>query len=362
MIPRQALACLCALPFLAPEAAWGQAQGSLAIGAGTVRYPGGVTTSSVTFAPEIRVDAPNATLSIGGLVASLPLGVWSSQGRGDVWVATPRLRGGPQLAVEGIGSGTTRSDRGWTAGARGILEAVWAGRGGGVAIGAGPSSGWISGEAGVTAFASRLRAWRRFGRVTSIVSAEPTRFLGAWFTDLSAGVTVTSGVIGASVWGLGRLSTSYASKGAASAQVRVFPTPQVALELGGGSYLPDPYQGLPRGGFVTAAVRVFTQRQRAPRPAGPALPVLMPERVGDSVVVRFRMPGARSVAIGGDWDDWRPHSLRLTAERVWRGSLALKPGTYHFNLLVDGKDWVVPGGVAIVSDGLGGLVGLLLVR
>jgi hypothetical protein len=29
---------------------------------------------------------------------------------------------------------------------------------------------------------------------------------------------------------------------------------------------------------------------------------------------------------------------------------------------VDGKEWVVPSGVAIVADGLGGMVGVLVVR
>ena len=44
------------------------------------------------------------------------------------------------------------------------------------------------------------------------------------------------------------------------------------------------------------------------------------------------------------------------------GTLLLPPGTYHFNLLVDGKEWVVPSGVAIVTDGLGRMVGVLVVR
>jgi hypothetical protein len=351
------------LAALAPSRVLGQAQASLGVGAGTVRYPGGLSTSSVTLAPDLRVDAPGVMVDASGLVASLPLGAWSSQGRGDVWIATPTIVGKLQLAAEGIFSGTTRSDGGWTAGARGVAEAVWAGSRGGIAVGAGPSSGWISGETGVTAFASRVRVWRQMGAVTSTFSAEPTRFLGAWFTDLSLGLTATTGIVSASVWGLARLSSTYVSKGAGSVQVQVFPNSRVAIEIGGGSYLPDPYQGLPRGGFVTAGIRLFTHRQRSPRLGAPVpQPLLIPQRLGDSVIVRFRMPGAKSVAIGGDWDDWRPHALQSVGPDIWSGSLALKPGTYHFNLLVDGTDWVVPGGVAIVSDGLGGLVGLLQVE
>ena len=35
--------------------------------------------------------------------------------------------------------------------------------------------------------------------------------------------------------------------------------------------------------------------------------------------------------------------------------------TYHFNLLVDGKEWVVPGGVAVSTTSDGGMEGVLLV-
>jgi hypothetical protein len=41
--------------------------------------------------------------------------------------------------------------------------------------------------------------------------------------------------------------------------------------------------------------------------------------------------------------------------------LALGLGLYHFNLLVDGRNWVVPNGVATVPDGMGGMVAVLVV-
>jgi AMP-activated protein kinase-like protein len=74
------------------------------------------------------------------------------------------------------------------------------------------------------------------------------------------------------------------------------------------------------------------------------------------------MDGARSVAIAGDWDGWHPRALRSLGGDLWEGALGLSPGTYHFNLLVDGTEWVVPGGVAIVADRLGGMLALLTVR
>ena len=44
-----------------------------------------------------------------------------------------------------------------------------------------------------------------------------------------------------------------------------------------------------------------------------------------------------------------------------REDITLGRGVYHFNLLVDGADWVVPNGVATVPDGLGGMVAVLIV-
>lgn len=114
---------------------------------------------------------------------------------------------------------------------------------------------------------------------------------------------------------------------------------------------------------MTAGIRLFGGC--ASRPGPPAArtatwPPLIPERRGDSVTVRFRMEGATAVAIAGDWDSWQLRDLHSLGGDVWIGTLALRPGTYQFNLLVDHKDWVVPGGVAI-ADGLGGMVAVLVV-
>jgi len=83
---------------------------------------------------------------------------------------------------------------------------------------------------------------------------------------------------------------------------------------------------------------------------------------GNSLVVQFRFRDAHAVAIAGDWDGWRTHDLRPVGDDLWEGTFALARGLYHFNLLVDGRTWVVPSGVATVPDGLGGRVAVLLVR
>lgn len=347
-----------------PGVAGSQARGSLGFGVGTVRAvrdSGRSTFSAATVSPTFEFESPSFTIGIGTTLAALPHGEWSRQGRATLWVATPAEWGAVRLGAEFVGAGVTRTGGSWSAAAHGVAEVLWAARTWGIGVGAGPSTGWIAAEPSVTALHTRARAWWGLGAATYSINVEPTRFLGAWFTDVTAGLRVTAGKATSSLWAAARVSAAYGSAGAGGAFVQAFPHPRVAIELGGGTYLREPYQGLPRAGFVAAGIRFFTTRRPVPRPASaPALPPLRPERRGDSVVVRFRMVGARSVAIAGDWDGWKPRPLQSLGGDVWEGALALRSGTYHFDLLVDGKDWVVPGGIAIVTR-RGGMVGVLVV-
>ena len=355
---------LCILSLL-PVVAAGQARSSLALGAGTVRYEDSIRFNSAAISPTFEFQSPSLSANVWGTFASLPFGQWSSQGRADLWTVTPPAFGGLRLGVQTIGAGTIRTDGGWSAAAHGIAEVLWAAPRWGIGLGAGPSAGWILNEASVTALHTRARIWGRLGAANLALSAEPTRLLGGWFTDVSAAASLSAGRVTASLWAGRRISAIYGSKNAGSALVQLFPTSILAVEVGAGSYLPEPYQGLPRTRYVTVGVRLHATRQ-APQPVAragtraPQLPPLIPERRGDSVIVRFRMEGATAVAIAGDWDGWHSRDLQPLGGDVWQGALVLRPGTYHFNLLVDHRDWVVPGGVAI-SDGLGGMVAVLVV-
>jgi hypothetical protein len=194
-----------------------------------------------------------------------------------------------------------------------------------------------------------------------VLSVEPTRFPDGWYTDVGAGVTLDRGRVIAAFWAVGRVSGVYGSTAAASGAVQVFVAPSIAFEFGGGSYLAEPYQGFPRAGYVTAGVRLHARRRSLSSAAARSLP-LVPARVGDTLLVRFHLGGAAAVAIAGDWNAWTPAPLRRLAKGRWEGVLSLPPGLYHFNLLVDGKQWVVPSGVTTVDDGFGGLVGVLVVQ
>lgn len=62
-------------------------------------------------------------------------------------------------------------------------------------------------------------------------------------------------------------------------------------------------------------------------------------------VVRFviAVPGARSVALVGDFNGWNPVSTPLASDaagRVWTVSLPLSAGTYQYAFVVDGRVWM----------------------
>src|SRR3989449_10077276 len=140
-----------------------QTQASLGVGVGTVRFPGGTSFRSATFAPALEYGTEARYGSVAGSLASLPGDAWSLQGRADMWAATRPLLGRVRLGAEGIWAGTTRTDGGWTAVAHGIGEALWWNANWGVGIGAGPSGGWVKGAPSGAAVHARARAWGRGG-------------------------------------------------------------------------------------------------------------------------------------------------------------------------------------------------------
>ncbi len=350
-----------ALLVVIPSTLCAQRQASLGIGTGIVRYSGGSSFSALTVSPAAQRLSTSTYLGVSGAVSLLERGVWASQGRADVWAALSQRTGDVRPAVSATIAGSTRSDGVAAGSGAAVVEAVC----GNVALGVGAVTGVIQQEPGVGALRLRGRAWWQLNTAPAQLSltTEATRFLGAWYADLVGGVTFDGARTVGSLWVSGRLSKTYGSTGAASATIQYFLTPSVAVEAAGGNYLRDPFQGLPRAGFLAGGVRVFASRRAAMPRSGNVRPVLQPlvaaHRGGDTIVVRFRMPAAKSVAIAGNWNAWTPSTMRALDDDIWEAALRLSPGTYYFNLVVDGQEWVVPGGVATISDGMGGLLAIL---
>ena len=60
---------------------------------------------------------------------------------------------------------------------------------------------------------------------------------------------------------------------------------------------------------------------------------------GQTVHFEFFSPEARHVCIAGTFNDWQPETDRMSLETdgKWVRNLALKPGTYEYRFVVDGK-------------------------
>lgn len=353
---------------LLPAALAAQGQASLAIGVGTVRHSGGTSFAAMSLSPGAYLLRPSLYAGGAGSLSLIEGGVWAGQSRADLWAAFTR---GPRVrfAASASVATTTRSD-GEAAGVGSLLgEAVYSARpGAGVALGIGPVAGVLERAPGIGALRVRARVWRQAGATPLQLSLaiESTRFLGAWYSDVVSGASFENGRLSASAWVSARLSRTYGSTGAVSASLQYFATRSIAVEVAGGSYLRDPFQALPRAAFGSAGIRLHAvPREHASVEADspPRLAPLVAQRrgAGDTVVVRFRMDAERSLAIAGDWNGWTPVPLRALGGDIWEAALVLQPGTYQFNLLVDEQEWVVPGGVAVVADGMGGLVALLTV-
>jgi hypothetical protein len=341
-----------------------QDQASLGAGAGMVRHEGGSSFSALTLSPGAQHLSPFLYVGATGAVSLLERGAWAGQARAEIWAAFPRQRtDGLRIALNATASATTHTGGVATGAGTALAEVIWVRDRGGLALGAGWAGGGVEGVPGVGSARWRARTWWETTNGTQLsLSAEGTRFLGAWYTDLGGGATVERTRLIASVWTSVRVSGAYGSTAAASALVQYFLTPSLALEGSGGNFLRDPFQGLPRAGFGGIGLRWYFNRRAQPVTAAPARQPLVAQRRGaDTVVARFRMPGAQSVAIAGSWNAWVPDSLRSLGDDIWEAALRLPSGTYYFNLVVDGREWVVPQGVAIIADGMGGLLAVLTV-
>ena len=103
----------------------------------------------------------------------------------------------------------------------------------------------------------------------------------------------------------------------------------------------DPLYGTP--GSLGASVGVLL-RLASSAPAPVRLPLAeLREATSGGRVARFRLhaPAARTVALAGDFTDWRPRSMTRKGPD-WVIELTIPRGVHHFAFLVNGQEWTVP--------------------
>lgn len=72
--------------------------------------------------------------------------------------------------------------------------------------------------------------------------------------------------------------------------------------------------------------------------AGLAVSVVLPR--GKAVPFMLVAPQASSVAVVGDFNDWKPTPLVRNGAGAWETRVRLAPGQYNYAFVVDGSRWV----------------------
>ena len=348
-------------PALAARAT-GQSSISAQAGVGTVRFAGGSTAGVLSLSPDFSYTEQDVQLSLGATVASVPHGGYG-QLRFGTWVTSPPVHGRWRFAADAELTGTALGSGNGSGGMSITGEALYSRPRWGGAIGLGPASGWITGSLPVTALRLRARGWWSDAPTgtTLTASLEPTRFLGAWFTDIAGAFVKRGGRWTTQITATGRISSAYVSRAAALFSVEYRLSSSWSINVLGGNVLPDPYQGFPGTGILFAGARLQLPLHRGPAGAVVRGSGFTVTRGADGVTLEFEGRGAQSVAIAGDWNSWLATPLNTTRPDRWVVHLPLPPGIYHFTLLINGSPWTVPSGVPNVPDGLGGRVAVLVV-
>ena len=354
-----------ALGLVMATSASSQSTASAQAGVGTVRFAGGSSTSVLSLSPDYSYAAQNLQLSVGATLATVPKSSGYGQVRFGGWAGTPAIVGRWRLAADAELSGTALAGGAGLGSGSGSItgEAVYLTPRWGAAIGAGPASGWITDSRPVTALHARVRGWWS-DPLSSIIlngSIEPTRFLGAWFTDVTGMMQHRRGRFTAQVSAAGRISSTYVSRAAALVTIDYRLSPSWSINAAGGNVLPDPYQGFPATGVLLLGARLQLPLHRSKGTLVVGGNGFAVTHGSDGVTLEFEQRGAQTVAVAGDWNSWLPEPLRPTRPDRWAVQLSLAPGVYHFTLLIDGTAWTIPPGVPSVPDGLGGRVAVLVV-
>ena len=153
---------------------------------------------------------------------------------------------------------------------------------------------------------------------------------------------------------------------------RTAPRPSAARRLGAMLWAPHAFQWNLAGALgATCVVLLITGAAVSfdrSGPTNPTVPTIPTGTVTESaaataapapqVLVRLVMlqPGARTVGVAGDFNEWNPLQTPLepTPGGAWTVTLPLEPGRYEYMFVIDGTEWIAdPFAVEQQDDGFG---------
>jgi len=377
--PTRATACV-AVTFAITPGLLAQAVGAVDVGVTDVRYDGFLPSTAGSISPAFRLERPWALVSARGTYLHFESGRHSLQGN-----LTASLFTRPAGRLRGEVSGSVGASR--YAAFASFSHALFGPR---VHLAGEREGVWVGGMAGKSSFGQSPRpvtafsvgTWAERLVATWLVSATVTHVGDTAYADIEGaahwqhGRVMFDGVFGVRGWSRGAGHGVY---GEASAAFAV--SAWLALVVSGGRYPTDPTRGSVSGRYLGATFRMTALPRRAPRPqftprvvprwhspANGSAPAPVTIEVLDcrcreqGQTLLVRAGDASHVEVAGDFTDWEPVSLTPGKASSWTVTLPIAPGTYRFNIRIDGGEWLVPAGLLRLIDEFGGEVGLLTVR
>ena len=334
------------------------------LGGVRARYADTVSGSAGVFTTRLNWDGRRSTGTLDGSFTQFTSGTWAAQAAGSLFgirLLSPHLGLGLRLDGDaGYIEGGTWSALGSAGPVAAVVAGDWIVSAGG-AVGAvrrvdGGSDGVVDGNLTVRRDIGR---WSVQGGVAA-TRAGPVKFSdGTLGVQLRAARLTLSGLAGARSGDLG-------SRPWYQGRVTLRATSWATLEAEAGTY-PRDLSGFTEGTFFGFGVWLGGGPRTIAQPRVPGFDAAAPAGVAVEVVeeghqrVTFLVPGAHNVAIAGEWNEWTPVALERVDDEHWRADLALSQGAHRFSLVVDGRRWMVPRGIATLPDDMGGTVGLLVV-
>jgi len=327
-------------------------------------YANAITGSAGVASARLTWDRSHFVAALDGSYARFASGWWASQASGSYY-GIHLVGARSAIGLRADGEAGRVSDGAWS----GMLSVGPVGSMlvGGTVLSAGLGVGAVrSVDSAFSGLLSgNLSARVDAGPLTVSGALEATHARGIDFADATAeaayrvGPVTLSGLLGARAGSLG-------GRPWLQGQVDWRVAPWATVDAQAGSY-PRDLSGFTSGSFLSVGLRV--------RPWGRRTDTRLPSAYGGvggrSVTIEsaepgrkrvtFVVPGAREVAIAGEWNEWTPVALKRLDGGRWQANVALGKGAHRFSLLVDGDRWVVPAGVPSIPDSFGGTVGLLVV-
>jgi len=379
--PTQQTAIFLLTVMLASRGLAAQVAATVDLGVAGVHYDGFLPSSAGSVSPALRYERPQLFVLASGSYLRFESGHHSLQGNLTASAFTPtvkRLRG--ELLTSVGASGYADFAR--------FSHALI---GPGIHLAGDREGVWLRGGLGTTSYGgaqhpvttAALGTWAERFAATWLLSGTFNQVGDTSYTDVEGALHARrwrftfDGVLGVRGWSHGGGHGVYGEASGALAAGG-----HLAIVVSGGRYPTDPIRGSVSGRYLGVAVRLTALPWRSLPTAVPALPKqvtpLSPSGADGaadppSLTVQLRScacdgrtlvvlaDAATTVEVSGDFTDWEPLSLSSRAPGEWAADLPLRPGTYRFNVRVNGGDWTVPAGVTAVMDEFGGRVALLTV-